>query len=142
LFLARKRQHHFLALASLTSPDDPPGITSALDDDLGGRRTVDGQRSSSAYSSPLANKTRCTRSIHSFLPPALINPHFLTRSFNPILCFPAKRALRPGMISASPASTDASQCIASRHDLCRPCVRRCFSAHCDFCYGLSRFLRP
>ena len=42
---------------------------------------------------------------------------------HPLGSFPAKRALRPGMILASLASTDAPQCIASRHDLCRHCVQ-------------------
>gem|GEM_PF-1563496 len=34
-----------------------------------------------------------------------------------------KAALRPGLFLPSLASTDAPQCIASRHDLCRHCVQ-------------------
>jgi hypothetical protein len=61
------------------------------------------------------------------LKPALIShillfPAYSLQCFLSKRLFPAKRALRPGMIFASPASTDGSQCIASRHDLCRHCV--------------------
>jgi hypothetical protein len=38
-----------------------------------------------------------------------------------VVFIPAKRALRPGVAFAS---------LATRHGLCRHCVRRCFSAPC------------
>ncbi|MDI9366930.1 MAG: hypothetical protein QM445_01115 [Thermotogota bacterium] len=82
---------------------------------FGGRGTVDGQRRLRQRSASSSQATICPAQSElasqnarlategdwpepadknyqlSFLPPGLVNPNFLTRSSNPILCFPAKR---------------------------------------------------